>query len=67
MKLYIDKECKLCKSFGEKIKNYEPRLEIHNYQKEEEPGCHPESRMEQTLILDYVHRKSEPLLLGNKW
>ena len=36
MKLYIDKECKLCKSFGEKIKNYEPKLEIHNYQEEEE-------------------------------
>ena len=36
MRLYIDKECKLCENFGEKIKSYEPKLEIHNYQKEEE-------------------------------
>ncbi len=36
MRLYIDKECKLCKNFGEKIKSYEPNLEILNYQNEEE-------------------------------
>jgi predicted DCC family thiol-disulfide oxidoreductase YuxK len=36
MRLYIDKECKLCRNFGEKIKNYEPKLEIYNYQKNEE-------------------------------
>ena len=36
MRLYIDKECKLCKNFGKKIKGFEPKLEIHNYQNEEE-------------------------------